>query len=95
MTRRFQFSLRTLLLLTLLAAALCALAPPVYEFLFPAPYVMSHTIVDDRGARYYHLVWSNGVEIRMPADIPGMEANNGRGRWRAPALTQTEGAQDR
>ncbi|HVX13988.1 MAG TPA: hypothetical protein VHC22_22580 [Pirellulales bacterium] len=94
MTRRFQFSVRALLLLVLLAAALCALAPPVYELLFPTPNVVSYTTVVDQGVRYYHLVWSNRVEMRVPADTPGMEAYNGRGRWRAPASTQAPGTKD-
>ena len=95
MPRRFQFSLRALLVLTLLVAALCALVPPVYEFLFPTPHVVSQTLVLEQGVRYYHLVWSNGIQIRIPADTPGAKANNGRGRWRPPASSQAAVGQEK
>jgi len=69
--------------LTALVAVLCILLPAVYEFFFPTPRVLSDTIVVERGARYHHLSWSNGVQTMVPADAAGIEARNGPGCWRA------------
>jgi hypothetical protein len=82
MSRRFQFSLSALLVLTALVAVLCILFPVVYEFVFPTPRVLVDTIVVERGVRYHHLSWSNGAQTMVPADAAGIEARNGAGHWR-------------
>ncbi len=85
MPRRFQFSLRWLLVLTALVALLCVLIPPVYEFLFPTPRVLSDTIVVEQGVKkWHHLEWSNGVQTRVPFNT-ARTVRNGSGLWRPPS----------